>query len=111
MLNLTKPTELRDAGPRRPPSACACSSAGRKSVGVESENVFQGPQRPAARSRPRGRPFRRSSIAGVMYVGGVNIGDPPTPPCATVARSPPTGSSSSSSPISSDDGSVVADPR
>ena len=102
---------LRDAGPRRPQAPAAARRAGRsrsastrRTSSAAATACRSKSTRTAPASARTSTPARCTSTASTSAT-------PTTPPCATAARSPPTASSSSSSTISTDDGSVVADPE
>ncbi len=69
-----------------------------ESVGIQAENVFRGRNGLPLELSERGARFGEEIHAGVMFVDGSTSASPTTSRCATVARSPLTGSSSSSRP-------------
>ena len=82
-----------------------------EAVGIEPENIFQRPQRPAARNRRERGPLRRGQHVGKMYVDGVNIGDPDDAALRDRRDISADGIFIVVVTVSSDDGSVVADPE
>ena len=110
MINLTKP-QLRAAGPRRlqaPAPARRTGPGGRDRPGEH----LPGPQRPAAGDRRgRRRASARTSHAGMIFVDGVNIGDPDDVALRDRREISADGIFIVVATISSDDGSVVADPE
>ena len=110
MLNLTKP-QLRDAGPRRPQAPAPALRAGRSGRGRArrtSSAAATACRSKSTRTAPR---FGEDIHAGTMYVDGVNIGDPDDAALRDRREISADGIFIVVVTISSDDGSVVADPE
>ena len=75
MLNLTKPRYVMPFHGDHKRLRLHAELA--ESVGIDPERHLHGPQRAAARDRRDGRPLRRAtSTPGMIFVDGVDIGDP-----------------------------------
>jgi ribonuclease J len=81
------------------------------SVGVDPENVFQGRNGLALEIDGSGARFGEDVHAGVMFVDGVNIGDPDDAALRDRREISADGIFIVVATIASDDGSVVADPE
>ncbi len=102
---------LRDAGPRRPQAAAPARGAGRIGRNRQRQHL-PGPQRAAAGSRLATAPASaRTSTPGVIYVDGVNIGEPDDAALRDRREISADGIFIVVATISSDDGKVVADPE
>ena len=104
------PAEVRDAGPRRLPAAAAARRAGR-SGRDRPGRIFQGRNGLPFEVSADGAGFGEDVHAGVMYVDGVNIGDPDDAALRDRREISADGIFIVVATISSDDGSVVADPE
>ena len=94
MMNLTKPRYVMPAhGDHRRIQLHAQLA---ESVGIEPERIFRGRNGLPLEIDERGARFGSEEQAGVIFVDGVDIGDPRTSRCATAGCCRPTGSSSSS---------------
>jgi ribonuclease J len=109
MLNLTKPKYVMpvhgDYKRLRVHSELA------EAVGVEAENIFRGRNGLPLEIDQNGARFGEDIHAGVMYVDGVNIGEPDDAALRDRREISADGIFIVVSTISSDDGSVVADPE
>ena len=74
MLNLTKPRYVMPVHGDYQRLRLHAELA--ESVGVEPDEHLPGPQRPAARVDENGARFGEDIHAGVIYVDGVNVGEP-----------------------------------
>jgi ribonuclease J len=82
-----------------------------EAVGIESERIFQGRNGLPLEVDARGAGFGEDIHAGVMYVDGVNIGEPDDAALRDRREISADGIFIVVATISSDDGSVVADPE
>ena len=110
MLNLTKP-KLRDAGPRRPPAPAPALRAGRSRSGSRPRTSSRAATGCRSRSTQNGARFGEDIHAGTIYVDGVNIGDPDDVALRDRREISADGIFIVVATISTDDGSVVADPE
>ena len=110
MLNLTKP-QLRAAGARRLQAAAPARRAGR--VGRHRPGATSSRAATACRWRSTrdGARFGEDIHAGVMFVDGVNVGEPDDVALRDRRTISADGIFIVVATISSDDGSVVADPE
>ena len=67
-----------------------------EAVGIDADNIFKGENGLPLELDGKGARFGTPERAGMIFVDGVDIGDPPTSRCATAGCSAPTASSSSS---------------
>ena len=110
MLNLTKPRYVMPVHGDHKRLRLHAELA--EAVGVDPDRHLPRPQRPAAGSRRRtGAGFGEDIHAGTMYVDGVNIGDPDDAALRDRREISADGIFIVVVTISSDDGSVVADPE
>ena len=110
MLNLTKPRYVMPVHGDHKRLRLHAELA--EAVGVEPDEHLPRPQRPAAGDRrERARSFGEDIHAGTMYVDGVNIGDPDDAALRDRREISADGIFIVVVTISSDDGSVVADPE
>jgi ribonuclease J len=109
MLNLTKPQYVMpvhgDYKRLRLHSELA------EAVGIESDRIFQGRNGLPLEVDANGAGFGEDIHAGVMYVDGVNIGEPDDAALRDRREISADGIFIVVATISSDDGSVVADPE
>jgi ribonuclease J len=82
-----------------------------EAVGIESERIFQGRNGLPLEIDPNGAGFGEDIHAGVMYVDGVNIGEPDDAALRDRREISADGIFIVVATISSDDGSVAADPE
>jgi ribonuclease J len=82
-----------------------------EAVGIESERIFQGRNGLPLEVDGKGAGFGEDIHAGVMYVDGVNIGEPDDAALRDRREISADGIFIVVATISSDDGSVVADPE
>ncbi len=82
-----------------------------EAVGIESERIFQGRNGLPLEVDDKGAGFGEDIHAGVMYVDGVNIGEPDDAALRDRREISADGIFIVVATISSDDGSVVADPE
>ena len=110
MLNLTKPRYVLPVHGDHKRLRLHAELA--EAVGVDPERIFQRPQRPAARDRRATAPASaRTSTPASIYVDGVNIGEPDDAALRDRREISADGIFIVVATISSDDGSVVADPE
>ena len=110
MLNLTKPRYVMPVHGDHQRLRLHAELA--ESVGIDPENIFQGAQRAAAGDRRATAPrFGEDIHAGVIFVDGVNIGEPDDVALRDRREISADGIFIVVATISSDDGSVVADPE
>ena len=110
MLNLTKPT-LRAADPRRPQAAAAARRAGRSRSGSTRRTSSRAATGCRWRSTRAGPVSARTSTPASIFVDGVNVGDPDDVALRDRREISADGIFIVVATISSDDGSVVADPE
>ena len=109
MLNLTKPRYVMPVHGDHKRLRLHGELA--ESVGVASESIFQGRNGLPLEIDSNGAGFGEDIHAGVMYVDGVNIGEPDDAALRDRREISADGIFIVVATISSDDGSVVADPE
>jgi len=109
MLNLTKPRFVMPVHGDHKRLRLHAELA--EAVGVEPANVFQGRNGLPLELGESGASFGEDIHAGVMYVDGVNIGEPDDAALRDRREISADGIFIVVATISSDDGSVVADPE
>ena len=109
MLNLTKPKYVMPVHGDH--QRLRLHSELAEAVGVESKNIFRGRNGLPLEIDADGARFGEDIHAGVMYVDGVNIGDPDDAALRDRREISADGIFIVVVTISSDDGSVVADPE
>ena len=109
MLNLTKPRYVMPVHGDHKRLRLHAELA--EAVGDRPDRHLPRPQRAAARDRRDGAGFGEDIHAGTMYVDGVNIGDPDDAALRDRREISADGIFIVVVTISSDDGSVVADPE
>ena len=109
MLNLTKPRYVMPVHGDH--QRLRLHSELAEAVGVESENIFRGRNGLPLEIDANGAKFGEDIHAGTMYVDGVNIGDPDDAALRDRREISADGIFIVVVTISSDDGSVVADPE
>ncbi|HVY96037.1 MAG TPA: ribonuclease J [Solirubrobacterales bacterium] len=109
MLNLTKPRYVMPVHGDYKRLRLHAELA--EAVGIDAENVFQGRNGLPLEIDESGARFGEDIHAGVMYVDGVNIGEPDDAALRDRREISADGIFIVVATISSDDGSVVADPE
>jgi len=109
MLNLTKPRYVLPVHGDHKRLRLHAELA--HSVGVDPENVFQGRNGLALEIDERGARFGEDVHTGVMFVDGVNIGEPDDAALRDRREISADGIFIVVATIAADDGSVVADPE
>ncbi len=109
MLNLTKPRYVMPVHGDHKRLRLHAELA--EAVGVKAENIFQGRNGLPLELDGSGAGFGEDIHAGVMYVDGVNIGEPDDAALRDRREISADGIFIVVATISSDDGSVVADPE
>jgi ribonuclease J len=109
MLNLTKPRYVMPIHGDHQRLRLHAELA--YSVGIEPENVFQGRNGLPLEIDSDGARFGKDEHAGVVYVDGVNVGEPDDVALRDRREISADGIFIAVATISTDDGSVVADPE
>ncbi len=109
MLNLTKPRYVMPVHGDHKRLRLHAELA--EAVGVEPENIFQGRNGLPLEIDASGARFGEDVHAGTMFVDGVNIGDPDDAALRDRREISADGIFIVVTTISSDDGSIVADPE
>ncbi len=109
MLNLTKPRYVMPVHGDHQRLRLHAELA--HSVGIDPENVFQGRNGLPLEVDAEGARFGKDIHAGVVYVDGVNVGEPDDVALRDRREISADGIFIVVATISSDDGSVVADPE
>lgn len=109
MLNLTKPKYVLPVHGDHKRLRLHAELA--EAVGIESENIFQGRNGVPLEVDRKGAGFGEDIHAGVIYVDGVNIGEPDDAALRDRREISADGIFIVVSTVSSDDGTVVADPE
>ena len=102
---------LRAADPRRPPAAAAARRASPKRSGSTPRTSSRAATGCRSRSTRRAPASARTSTPGSIYVDGVNVGEPDDVALRDRREISDDGIFIVVATISSDDGSVVADPE
>ena len=109
MLNLTKPKYVLPVHGDHKRLRLHAELA--QSVGIDPENIFQGRNGLPLEIDENGRPLRRGHRRRVIFVDGVNIGEPDDVALRDRRAISADGIFIVVATISTDDGSVVADPE
>ncbi len=109
MLNLTKPRYVMPVHGDH--QRLRLHAALAHSVGIEPENVFQGRNGLPLEIDANGADFGKEVHAGVVYVDGVNVGEPDDVALRDRREISADGIFIVVATVSADDGSVVADPE
>ena len=109
MLNLTKPKYVMPVHGDYKRLRLHAELA--EAVGIEEDNIFQGRNGLPLEVDPQGAGFGEDIHAGVIYVDGVNIGEPDDAALRDRREISADGIFIVVTTISGDDGSIVADPE